>query len=220
MRTQMLLYKLERMWDNIPSVSQLAKKYKVSEFIIISILLFLSVASIFFPSFIGQFAGYWVTLLIKIACEIAWLYLLIITVKDWSSKIARKIMYVILFLVAGFSLVAVSPLGTWASTPDKFDEKVTYVTYDMSCPYCRKAHLSTKAAISMYNSTHGNKIVLVDLAQDSKIAKELKKRITYKGTILNVSHNKQGTYTLRDEKKKPKSPSPEYIWELLKTYND
>jgi len=56
----------------------------------------------------------------------------------------------------------------------------------------------------MYNSTHGNKIVLVDLAQDSKIAKELKKRITYKGTILNVSHNKQGTYTLRDEKKKPK----------------
>lgn len=208
------------MWDNIPSVSQLAKKYKISEFLVILILFILATASIFFPSFVGQFAGYWVTTLIKVACQISWLYLLIITVKDWSIKIARKLMYAILFIVFGANLIAISPLGAWPSTPDEFDEKVTYVTYDMSCPYCKKAHLSTKAAISMYNSTHRNKIVLIDLAEDSKIAKELKKRITYKGTILNVSHNKQGTYTLRDENKKPKSPSPEYIWELLKTYND
>lgn len=215
----MILYKLEQMWDNIPTVDDLSSKYKLSALWIRLLIFILTIFIIFLPSMIAHIAGYWTTLIIAIASLIAWNYLIIIVVKSESYKIYKRVMYTILVLYSIFSCLNLF-IEFPKSQPDKFNNDTTYVTYDHTCPYCRKATLPLNASVNLYNRFNSKKIVMVDLTQDTSLTKELKKRITYKGTIINISKNKQGTYTLRGQDKKPRTPSPEYIWKLLKTYND
>lgn len=215
----MFLYKLEQMWDNIPTVDELASKYKLSALWVRLIILILTIFTVFLPSLVFHFTGYWITLIISLASLLAWNYFIIIVVKSESNEIYKKVMYTILILYSAFAVTSMT-IGFPSTQPTKFDNNTTYVTYDHNCPYCRKATIPLNASVNLYNRVSSKQIVMVDLTQDTPLTKELKKRITYKGTILNISKNKQGTYTLRGLDKKPKTPSPEYIWKLLKTYND
>lgn len=199
-------------------VKKLASKLNISEkaanAIFGSFIIILLMANLWLTGLIGLIphVSYWVMLLVYLICAIsaAWAMITVATifsqrVRDWVSVLA--------LISVVISFIAISPINYQYNT--KYEPGTTYVTYDMTCPYCKKAHTQLIAATNLYNQTHKNQIKIVDISKDSNLVKKLKSQIDYKGTIINTKTGEQAKYTLKNSKNDPETPSIEYVWQIL-----
>lgn len=197
---------------------KIAEKLNISEkaanTIFSIVIIALLAANLWLPGLIGLIphVSYWVLLLVYLICAIsaAWAMITVATVfsqrvRDWISILG--------LISVVISFIAISPINYQVNT--QYNQGTTYVTYDMTCPYCKKAHTQLIAATNLYNQTHKNQIKIVDIRKDSNLVKKLKSQIKYKGTIINTKTGKQSTYTLKNSKNDPKTPSIGYVWKIL-----
>ena len=178
------------------------------------IILAILAAYLWLPSLLGLFSNisYWILLLVYLICTASFAWAIFTAATLWKPR-TRDWISIIGFISVMMSLISISPLNYQYNT--NYEQDTTYVTYDMTCPYCKKAHTQMIAATNLYNQTHKNQIKIVNIQKDSDLVKKVKAQIKYKGTIINTKTGKQATYTLKNSKNDPESPSIGYVWKIL-----
>lgn len=95
----------------------------------------------------------------------------------------------------------------------------TYVTYSPTCSYCKISHMQMARSVQVYNKTHVNQVVLINLDKKDTTATSLTKLIPHKGEAVRI--NKQGilsqhVYTVGN-KRGPIAPSTDYVYGLIES---
>lgn len=205
-------------------VEKLSTKFKMSKQAahgIFSIfMLTILAAYIWLPSLLGtlSIASYWVMLSVYLICTASFLWAMLTVATLWSPKL-RDWISIFSVISVMTSIFAITPINYQSGANTKYVQDTTYITYDMKCPYCKKAHSQMIAATNLYNQTHKKQIKIVDIRKDTELAKTLKTKINYKGTIIDTKTGKQSTYTLKNAKNDPDVPSIGYVWEILRSYS-
>lgn len=145
---------------------------------------------------------------------------------DYEDKLAHLYLPVLLPAIIIISLgLSLLPINTSVpATVTKMESGVTYVTYSPKCKFCQKAEHARNKAVNTYNYTHSKKVQLVNLDENTKLTKQLKKHLKYNGMFAS-QYTKKGrvitatqiytTGTKVNGKIKPTAPSDKATYERL-----
>lgn len=112
---------------------------------------------------------------------------------DYEERLRRRYIPFMLALVAiclGTSLLP--NRSDVSSKVTKMKPGVVYVTYSPKCNFCKKAEPARNAAVNLYNNTHTKQVKTVNIDENTKLAKDIKKHLKYKGMfIVQTDKNKR-----------------------------
>lgn len=95
---------------------------------------------------------------------------------------------------------------------------VIYVTYNPNCEFCEKSHKNMLRAVAAYSRTHSTHVQVVNLKNNTKLAKELDGRLDHYGSI--VKFDKKGTlhetmYTTGNKEGEPVANTASDIYDRI-----
>lgn len=97
-------------------------------------------------------------------------------------------------------------------------EGVIYLTYNHDCEYCKKSYDAIKRSAFVYNSSHPfTKVQIVNLKDDTRLARDLSNSLEHYGTISKATKKDlyEIGYSLADSEGNPISNTPDYIYEKI-----
>lgn len=97
-------------------------------------------------------------------------------------------------------------------------QDVVYVTYSTTCEFCIISEDTTIAAVDRYIIATGQKIQLVDIDKDNRLANELRTVVKGKGSVVKLHGNNVTTvvYTQGDGKGNPVKAPTEMIYRYIR----
>lgn len=116
-------------------------------------------------------------------------------------------------------LQMVHPINIYTVSEDNDPEQgVIYVTHNTECEYCNVSKESMLRAVRAYGQGHPTKVRVVNLHNDTKLAKKLDEMVDHYGSIVKI--DKDGTlhetmYTLSDLDGNPVPNTPGDIYERM-----
>lgn len=213
--------KLKTFSSKVPTMKELYDKYGYTKSLIL--LLSFVIVVLLLPYIFGFtfISGLIASLLSYVLYAFLALWLIRETKNNKDSK--YKTVWYIAFtigimieLMSAINLIFAPSFINQVPTNREYQTTTTYVTYSPDCDYCEKSKLQTQRAVAVYNATHWNKVYLVNIDKDTKLTKELRKKLEYKGTI--IKNNSKVVYTKGNNNGPIKVPSSE-IYEHIKNVN-
>ena len=112
---------------------------------------------------------------------------------DYEERLRHRYIPFMLALVAICLGTSVLPNNsTVSSKVTKMEPGVVYVTYSPKCKFCQKAEPARKDAVNLYNNTHKTQVKTINIDENTKLVKDIKKHLKYKGMfIVQTDKNKR-----------------------------
>lgn len=113
----------------------------------------------------------------------------------------------------------IKPINLYTASEDgDIEEGVLYVTHHEDCVYCQASHDNMLRAVSAFNSSHITPVRVVNLKNDTKLAKSLDEKLDHYGSIVKYKDGVQYevTYTISDTEGTPLENSPTNIYNGMK----
>lgn len=213
--------KIKTFLSKVPTMNELYDKYGytkslilLSSFVFVVLLLPYIFGFNFISGLIASLVGYVLYVLFAL-----WLIRETKNNKDSKYKTVWYIVFTIgimIELMSAINLIFAPSISNQAPTNREYQSTTTYVTYSPDCEYCEKSQKETQRAVAVYNATHWNKVYLVNIDENTKLTKKLRKKLDYKGTI--IKNNSKVVYTKGNDNGPIKVPSTE-IYEHIKNVN-
>lgn len=217
--------KLKKLWNKIPTLQELTFKQLMGFAVLMLALLGLA---IYGPNYVGAFLSFTARVIILFIFYGFLLHDVIVEERYKKHKIMRKVVIAFLGVVMVLiGLVAGSTYAGYGTQPTKHTDSApeantTYIAYSPTCLYCSISSKQMNRAVTMYNETHLNDIVIVDIDEDNTLSKAIKDDIEYKGTIIHYNESGNATmsvYTLANKNSDPVQNKPSSIYEKLQLLN-
>lgn len=155
-------------------------------------------------------------------------YLLHELLPKWDERLNKLKIYKDLHKhtagIAGFILIAMIAFPALIPSYEDHDkqkgvqEDVIYLTYNHDCENCKKSYDAVKRAAFVYNSSHPfNKVQIVNLKDNTRVARDLSDSLQNYGTISKATEKDlyEFGYSLADSEGNPVSNTPDYIYKKI-----
>lgn len=139
--------------------------------------------------------------------------------RSFNGALVLSVMTVVYFIIAVLMYGATPHVGS--GNPNHAPETgVVYVTHRDDCPFCTVAIGNVRSAIAVYNGTHpiGPNVRLVNINDDTTLAKEVSNRVEKSGSIFYqpTSDKMARTHYVRsDENGNPVALTSNEIYQLI-----
>lgn len=97
-------------------------------------------------------------------------------------------------------------------------ENVVYITYNHDCENCKKSYDSVRRAAFIYNTNHPlSKIEIVNLKDNTRLARDLSSSLEHYGTITKATKKElyEYGYSLADSEGNPVANTPDFIYDKI-----
>lgn len=145
-------------------------------------------------------------------------FLICLWIKNIRDSEGKSIVTVIALIHLVYVVITLMIPHTSPTSSEKgIQPDTTYITFSPTCKYCNAAKVSMHKAVHVYNQFNEN-VVLVNIDEDTKLAKELNANIESKGVVIHFDEKMnytQRTYPLSDKNLNPVTPSPEHIYNII-----